>query len=150
MDMMKMPPTRLCVISKHIIPIPSRLEAGAAIASPPHDHAYPSLVFEGHSTDYQQEQSLRMLVEDGVAILKVGPGLTFAMREALFGLAYIDMELSGSSGKPDLIVTVEKAMEYALINSPYLLASDIAAFLENRSGRFIVNREVLSNPEFKK
>jgi len=38
----------------------------------------------------------------------------------------------------------------ALTNSPYLLASDIAAFLENRSGRFIVNREVLSNPEFKK
>ena len=75
-------------------------------------HAYPSLVFEGHSTDYQQEQSLRMLVEDGVAILKVGPGLTFAMREALFGLAYIDMELSGSSGKPDLIVTLEKAMEF--------------------------------------
>ncbi|WP_428770446.1 class II D-tagatose-bisphosphate aldolase, non-catalytic subunit [Treponema sp. HNW] len=75
-------------------------------------HDYPSLVFEGHSTDYQQEQCLRMLVEDGVAILKVGPGLTFAMREALFGLAYIDMELSGNSGKPDLIITLEKTMEF--------------------------------------
>ena len=75
-------------------------------------HDYPSLVFEGHSTDYQQEDALRMLVEDGVGILKVGPGLTFAMREALFGLSYIDMELSGNSGKPDLITTLEKAMEF--------------------------------------
>lgn len=54
---------------------------------------YPNLVFEGHSTDYQTKISLRELVEDGVGILKVGPGLTYAMREGLFALAYAEKEL---------------------------------------------------------
>ena len=46
----------------------------------------PGLVFEAHSTDYQPEAALAQLVGDGFAILKVGPGLTFALREALYGL----------------------------------------------------------------
>ena len=54
---------------------------------------YPTLVFEGHSTDYQTKIKLRELVEDGVGILKVGPGLTFAMREAMFALENIEKEL---------------------------------------------------------
>ena len=54
---------------------------------------FPTLVFEGHSTDYQTKIKLRELVEDGVGILKVGPGLTFAMREALFALENIEKEL---------------------------------------------------------
>ena len=54
---------------------------------------YPTLVFEGHSTDYQTKYKLKELVEDGVGILKVGPGLTFAMREALFALANIEKEV---------------------------------------------------------
>ncbi len=49
----------------------------------------PGLVFEAHSTDYQPETSLRRLVQDGFAILKVGPGLTFALREAWYGLDQI-------------------------------------------------------------
>jgi D-tagatose-1,6-bisphosphate aldolase subunit GatZ/KbaZ len=51
------------------------------------------IVFEGHSTDYQKPESLRMMVEDGIAILKVGPALTFALREALFALNHIENEL---------------------------------------------------------
>lgn len=54
---------------------------------------FPSLVFEGHSTDYQTKLKLRELVEDGVGILKVGPGLTFAMREGMFALEQIEKEL---------------------------------------------------------
>jgi D-tagatose-1,6-bisphosphate aldolase subunit GatZ/KbaZ len=46
-------------------------------------------VCEAHSTDYQPRQALRALVEDGFAILKVGPALTFALREALYGLSRI-------------------------------------------------------------
>lgn len=46
----------------------------------------PGLVFEAHSTDYQPPESLEQLVRDGFAILKVGPGLTFALREALYAL----------------------------------------------------------------
>ena len=60
---------------------------------------YPALVFEGHSTDYQTKIKLRELVEDGVGILKVGPGLTFALREGLFALAYAEKELYAS--EPD-------------------------------------------------
>jgi len=55
--------------------------------------AYPDLVFEGHSTDYQTRNCLRQMVEDGIAILKVGPALTFALRQALFALNDIETEL---------------------------------------------------------
>jgi D-tagatose-1,6-bisphosphate aldolase subunit GatZ/KbaZ len=54
---------------------------------------YPGLVFEGHSTDYQTAEALRQMVEDGIAVLKVGPALTFALREGLFALNYIENEL---------------------------------------------------------
>ncbi len=54
---------------------------------------YPNLVLEGHSTDYQTKYKLRELVCDGVAVLKVGPALTFALREALFSLEQIEREI---------------------------------------------------------
>ena len=53
----------------------------------------PGLVFEAHSTDYQPLASLTSLVSDGFAVLKVGPELTFAMREALYALDYIAGEM---------------------------------------------------------
>lgn len=53
---------------------------------------YPNLMFEGHSTDYQTKYKLQEMVEDGVGILKVGPALTFALREAMFGLAFAEKE----------------------------------------------------------
>lgn len=52
--------------------------------------AIPGLVYEAHSTDYQTRPSLRSLVEDHFGILKVGPGLTFAYRQAVFALAAIE------------------------------------------------------------
>ena len=54
---------------------------------------YSNLIYEGHSSDYQTKEKLKELVEDGVGILKVGPGLTFMAREALFALARIEEEL---------------------------------------------------------
>ena len=54
---------------------------------------YDNLVFEGHSTDYQVPEFLKEMVKDNIAILKVGPALTFAVREALFALAMIEEEL---------------------------------------------------------
>jgi D-tagatose-1,6-bisphosphate aldolase subunit GatZ/KbaZ len=50
------------------------------------------LVFEAHSTDYQTPQALAALVRDHYAILKVGPGVTFALREALWALDAIEAE----------------------------------------------------------
>jgi D-tagatose-1,6-bisphosphate aldolase subunit GatZ/KbaZ len=53
----------------------------------------PGIVFEAHSTDYQMAGALAALVRDHFAILKVGPGLTFALREALWALSDIASEL---------------------------------------------------------
>jgi len=61
----------------------------------------PGVVYEAHSTDYQRESGLRGLVRDHFAILKVGPWLTFAFREAVFALAAVEREwLGGRSGVP--------------------------------------------------
>lgn len=65
-----------------------------------HLKRHPNLVFEGHSTDYQPRQCLRKMVEDGIAILKVGPALTFALREGLFALEQIERELYGMMDFP--------------------------------------------------
>lgn len=53
----------------------------------------PGMVFEAHSTDYQTPAALEALVEDHFAILKVGPGVTFALREAFWGLSDIGAEM---------------------------------------------------------
>ncbi|MDB6083473.1 MAG: D-tagatose-bisphosphate aldolase, class non-catalytic subunit [Gammaproteobacteria bacterium] len=53
----------------------------------------PGLVFEAHSTDYQTAAALEELVQDHFAILKVGPGVTFALREAIWALSDIAVEL---------------------------------------------------------
>jgi D-tagatose-1,6-bisphosphate aldolase subunit GatZ/KbaZ len=53
------------------------------------------IAFEAHSTDYQEKETLRQMVEDHFAILKVGPWLTFALREALFALESIEKEWLG-------------------------------------------------------
>lgn len=55
--------------------------------------AVPGMVFEAHSTDYQTPAALQALVQDHFAILKVGPGATFAMRESLWALSDIAAEL---------------------------------------------------------
>lgn len=54
---------------------------------------YPELVFEAHSTDYQTDESLNEMVEDGFIILKVGPALTYGFREAAFELNLMENEL---------------------------------------------------------
>ncbi len=53
----------------------------------------PGMVFEAHSTDYQTPAALGALVQDHFAILKVGPGVTFALREALWALSDIAVQL---------------------------------------------------------
>lgn len=70
--------------------------------------AQPHMVYEAHSTDYQTLANLRALVERHFAILKVGPALTFAMREALWALDHIECQWLGphrSSGLRETILT---------------------------------------------
>ena len=74
----------------------------------------PGFVFEAHSTDYQPQSALAALVRDGFAILKVGPGLTFALREALYGLDLIAADLEGRPGAAEL----QPAMERLMVEKP--------------------------------
>ena len=71
----------------------------------------PRLVFEAHSTDYQREQALRDLVRGHFAILKVGPELTFAFRQALFALARIEASMEAAT--PSNIIDVLLSEMYA-------------------------------------
>ncbi len=47
-------------------------------------------LFEAHSTDYQPAPALAALVRDHFAILKVGPELTFAYRQAVMALERLE------------------------------------------------------------
>ena len=68
------------------------------------------LIYEAHSTDYQLPMMLQQMVEDHFAILKVGPALTFAFREAIFALAMIENELFPVPERSNLIDILDQAM----------------------------------------
>ncbi|KUM27414.1 tagatose-bisphosphate aldolase [Mesorhizobium loti] len=70
----------------------------------------PQFVFEAHSTDYQPAEALAALVRDGFAILKVGPWLTFALREALYGLSSIADQLVPDPSREGLPAAMERVM----------------------------------------
>lgn len=71
---------------------------------------FPGLCFEGHSTDYQSPDCLRQMVRDGIAILKVGPALTYGLREALFSLSLMEKELVPEARQAHFIETLEEVM----------------------------------------
>jgi D-tagatose-1,6-bisphosphate aldolase subunit GatZ/KbaZ len=74
-------------------------------------------VYEAHSTDYQSPVALRQMVQDHFAILKVGPRLTFAFREAVFALAEVEKELLSDSAAAKLSHLPE-ALETAMLENP--------------------------------
>ena len=70
---------------------------------------YP-MIYEAHSTDYQTRDALKNLVLDHFAILKVGPALTFAYREAIFALAMIENEWVTMDQRSDIMQVLDDAM----------------------------------------
>lgn len=68
------------------------------------------IVFEAHSTDYQLPEAYKELVEDKFAILKVGPALTFAMREALCALEDMESQLVPETKRSLLTRVIEETM----------------------------------------
>ncbi len=77
----------------------------------------PALVYEAHSTDYQSPSALVQMVEDHFAILKVGPWLTFAFREAVFALSAIEKELLAGRRSPK-ISKVWEVLDRAMLRKP--------------------------------
>jgi len=74
-------------------------------------------IYEAHSTDYQTPATLRQMVRDHFAILKVGPWLTFAFREAVFALAAIEEEwLDTRTGI--VISRVRESLDEAMLANP--------------------------------
>jgi D-tagatose-1,6-bisphosphate aldolase subunit GatZ/KbaZ len=67
-------------------------------------------IYEAHSTDYQLRESLRKLVRDHFAILKAGPALTYAFREAVFSLVNLEKEWIPEAGQSHLIETIDAVM----------------------------------------
>jgi D-tagatose-1,6-bisphosphate aldolase subunit GatZ/KbaZ len=79
--------------------------------------ASPALVYEAHSTDYQAPDALAEMVGDHFAILKVGPWLTFAYREAIFALSSIEREILGHKREVRLSQVLE-ALESEMMRNP--------------------------------
>lgn len=71
---------------------------------------FPQVCFEGHSTDYQSAECLKNMVQDGIAILKVGPALTYGLREALFSMSLMENELVPAEERSNFIDVLEKVM----------------------------------------
>ncbi|MBT9385200.1 class II D-tagatose-bisphosphate aldolase, non-catalytic subunit [Pseudooceanicola sp. CBS1P-1] len=67
----------------------------------------PGIAFEAHSTDYQAAPVFADLARRNFAVLKVGPALSFALREALYALSHVDGWLSGA---PHLGLLMEELM----------------------------------------
>ncbi len=78
---------------------------------------YPDFVFEGHATDYQTQKGLKEMVKDGIAILKLGPSLTNALRETIFALSYIEEELFGDNSSKKLS-RIREVLDNEMLNNP--------------------------------
>jgi D-tagatose-1,6-bisphosphate aldolase subunit GatZ/KbaZ len=72
--------------------------------------ADPGPIFEAHSTDYQPDEALAALVRARFAILKVGPELTFAWREALVALDQIEAHLIVPDARANVVAAVRAEM----------------------------------------
>jgi len=72
----------------------------------------PNLIYEAHSTDYQRRTALKEMVEDHFAILKVGPALTFAFRQAVYSLAEMEALLCKNPSN------LQGEMEAAMLAEP--------------------------------
>ena len=73
-------------------------------------------VFEAHSTDYQSASALGKMVCDHFAILKVGPWLTFAFREAVFALANVEEEWIAPRGLA--VSRIREKLDSAMLKNP--------------------------------
>jgi D-tagatose-1,6-bisphosphate aldolase subunit GatZ/KbaZ len=87
----------------------------AALAS------HEGIVYEAHSTDYQSPAALAQMVKDRFAILKVGPWLTFAFREAVLALGDIERELMKTSAGSRLSEVREALLSAMTLNPAHWL-----------------------------
>jgi len=108
------------------------------------------MVFEGHSTDYQTPAALAELIQDGVGILKVGPGLTFALREGLYALEAMEKELLCDGQKSDFAHVLEQEMlENDQYWRPFYRGDDHSLHLQRRYSYYDRSRYYLGQAKVK-
>jgi D-tagatose-1,6-bisphosphate aldolase subunit GatZ/KbaZ len=75
------------------------------------------MTYEVHSTDYQPPDCLRRMVADHFTLLKVGPCLTDAFRDAVFALTRIESEqLGGRRGMQ--LSNLREVLEAVMLENP--------------------------------
>jgi D-tagatose-1,6-bisphosphate aldolase subunit GatZ/KbaZ len=74
-------------------------------------------LYEAHSTDFQLPSALAEMVGDHFAILKVGPWLTFAFRQAVFGLTSIENEYF-QNRKTITLSHIKSILDETMLNKP--------------------------------
>ena len=72
--------------------------------------ALESMVYEVHLTDYKTPDAYDSLVQMHFAILRIGPAVTFALREAIFAIERVARELSGWNACYSVRLALEAAM----------------------------------------
>lgn len=73
---------------------------------------FPGIAFEAHSTDYQRPEVYLSLAQRHFAVLKVGPALTFAYRQAIYAL---DMMADWFDNRPP---SLRDQMERLMVDDP--------------------------------
>jgi len=108
------------------------------------------MIFEGHSTDYQTPTALAQLIRDGIGILKVGPGLTFALREGLYALEAMEKELICGGQKSDFAQILEQEMlENDQYWRPFYRGDDHSLHLQRKYSYYDRSRYYLGQPKVK-
>lgn len=108
------------------------------------------IVLEGHSTDYQPAEALREMVEDGIAILKVGPALTFGLREGLFALDAMERLLVPEADRGNFVDTLEQVMMEQPENwKKYYFGNEIQQAVKRKFSYSDRIRYYLTNPVVK-
>lgn len=72
---------------------------------------HPQLAFEAHSTDYQKPPVFAALARRHFTVLKVGPALTFAYRQAVYALDALATWLAPQSPRAALAQVLEQLMQ---------------------------------------
>lgn len=71
---------------------------------------HPHMAFEAHSTDYQKDEVFADLAWRHFSVLKVGPALTFAYRQAIYALDNLSTVMLPNNGRASISSVMEKLM----------------------------------------
>ena len=82
----------------------------AAALAAYHQRLPHGMTYEVHAADYQKPEALKEMVQDRFNLLKIGPCLTFALRQALYALAHIEEALPDIDHPSHLRQTMEALM----------------------------------------